>query len=224
VHMDRLAAAGRHAAVAEERNRMAREIHDTLAQCFTGIFMQLQAAGEFAHSKPEVTQACIARAESLARNGLREARRSATALRPDAAEYGDLPSALRRLVVQATAGTGTRAKVAVEGEAYTLDPEVGMNLLRIAQEALGNAQRYASALHIRVRVAYDLEGVSLIVADDGKGFDLTSLAPDVGYGLTGMRQRAERLGGVFEIVSTPGRGTEVRVRAPDARATDRRPQ
>ncbi len=220
--MDRLAEAGRHAAVAEERNRMAHEIHDSLAQCFTGIFMQLQAAGEFALSRPEVTRACVARAESLARDGLREARRSVMALRPDAAEYSDLASALRRLLLQATAATATRAEVVIQGEEYAVPPECGFNLLRIAQEALGNSQRYASAQRIQIRVEYSPHGVYLSVADDGHGFDLTSIASTTGYGLVGMRQRAERLGGEFEITSAPGKGTEIHVWAPEPPATDRR--
>jgi signal transduction histidine kinase len=222
VFMDRLGEVGRHAAIAEERNRMAHEIHDTLAQCFTGIFMQLQAAGEFALSKPEVTQACVERAESLARDGLREARRSVTAVRPDASEYSDIASALRRLVLQATAATATRSEVILEGDEYHLEPECGFNLLRIAQEALGNAQRYASAKYIQIRVVYGREGVCLVVADDGQGFDPSSVISKTGYGLIGMRQRAERLNGKLEINSAPGLGTEVRAWVPEARVGGRR--
>ena len=214
VQLTRLAKKAEAAAVAEERNRMAREIHDTLAQCFTGILMQLQAAGEFAGSKPDVASACVGRAEDLARDGLREARRSVTALRPEAAEYSDLAGVLTRLARRATADTPVPATVRLSGEAYLVPPDVGLNLMRIAQEALGNAQRYAEASRIRIEVEYEPHRVTLRVSDDGRGFDPAGPAEDAGFGLTGMRQRAERIGGEFTFTTAPGRGTEVLVRVP----------
>ena len=219
IHLDQLAQhardEARQSAVLDERNRAAQEIHDTLAQCFTSILLQLQAAARFTVGKPDLARACLARAEALARDGLAEARRSVTALLPGAEEHRDLPGALRRLARQATTGTSAPATVRAAGTPRPLAPDVARNLFRIVQEALGNAQRYAQgASGIQVRLHYRADGVELTVRDDGCGFDQSSASHSRGHGLAGMRARAARIGASFSLDSRPGGGASVRVWLP----------
>jgi signal transduction histidine kinase len=213
LELTRLSEEASAAAVTEERNRFARELHDTLAQTFTGIFMQLQAAAEVAAARPDLTRACLARAEQLARDGLRYARQSVAALDRDADAYRDLVAAVGTVVQRATGGTATPAAMHVAGEPRLVEPAVGLHLLRICQEALGNAQRYAGASRLDVRLAFEPDAVTLSVGDDGVGFDPHRAG--VGAGLSGMRQRAERLGGVLALRTGPGEGTVVEVRVPE---------
>lgn len=210
IRLYQLADEAEAAAISHERNRMAREIHDTLAQSFTGIFLQLEAAGELAASKPDLARVCIARAEKLAREGLREARRSVLSLEPDALVYRDLATALRRLT-QSTLGTGLRAELEISGEPRVVSPDLGLNLLRIAQEALGNAQRYSGADEVRIRLGFLADEVSLEVSDRGRGFRLEDSLPQAGHGLANMRHRAERVGARLEVETGEGRGTTVRL-------------
>lgn len=210
IQLTRLAEQSREAAILEERNRMALEIHDTLAQAFTGILMQLQAAKRFLATKPEQTSECIVRAQHLAREGLAEARRSIWYLRQDGTQSGDLLQILTRIVEQMTAGTSVQAEVCVQGTPFHLNAEVGMNLLRIAQESLTNALRHAQAQMIHISLSYESDRLQLRVRDDGQGFDWQHQGSS-GFGLKGMRQRCDRIGAQLEINSNPGTGTEVTV-------------
>ncbi|MEW6497892.1 MAG: PAS domain S-box protein, partial [Cyanobacteriota bacterium] len=157
------------ASILEERNRMAREIHDTLAQAFTGILIQVDAATQVLTDDAEATQAHLDTIEELARTGLTEARRSVTALRPQLLEEGDLSSALERLVNQMRVATNTDLIYSIQGVAYSLPAEVENNLLRIGQEALTNAIKYANANEIRIELVYDNAQCRLQVKDDGQG-------------------------------------------------------
>lgn len=143
VHLARLGEASRGAAVAEERNRLAREVHDALARSLTGIRMQLSAAAELTATRPDVARACIDRAEALAQAGLREARRSVDALRARPDEYADLVGNLRRSLHESTADTTITADLTVERAARPVPPDVGLQLLRVAHEAVANALRHA---------------------------------------------------------------------------------
>ncbi|MGL5804274.1 MAG: PAS domain-containing protein, partial [Xenococcaceae cyanobacterium] len=196
------------ASILEERNRMAREIHDTLAQAFTGILIQVGAATQVLDDA-EATQAHLDTIEELARTGLTEARRSVTALRPQLLEDGDLSSALHRLVAQMRAATNTALIYKIQGTAYPLPAEVENNLLRIGQEALTNAIKYAGASEIRIKLVYDDARCSLRVQDNGRGFGVGGLQPIGGFGLLGMSERAERIGAQLSITSQPGQGTEI---------------
>jgi signal transduction histidine kinase len=189
---------------------MAREIHDTLAQTFTGVMMQLRAAQHTPGGIPDAVAACLARAETLARAGLRDARRSVMALRPEAAEYGDLVEKIRWLIEQSTAGTPVAGRVTVDGPPRPLPPDVGFHLFRIAQEAVANALRHGSPNTLVVHLAFTADVVRLTVTDDGNGFDTAGDDPG-GSGLRSMRHRAEQLGGGLTVTSTPGRGTVVSV-------------
>jgi two-component system NarL family sensor kinase len=197
------------ASILEERNRMAREIHDTLAQAFTGILIQVDAATQVLTDDVEATQAHLDTIEELARTGLSEARRSVTALRPQLLEEGDLSSALERLVNQMRVATNTALIYSVQGTAYSLPTEVENNLLRIGQEALTNATKYANANEIRVELVYNDTQCRLQVKDDGQGFGVVGVSMSGGFGLLGMSERAERIGAQLAIESQPGQGTEI---------------
>ncbi|MBV9850667.1 MAG: sensor histidine kinase, partial [Armatimonadetes bacterium] len=210
VQLARLAKQEQQAAVLHERNRLAREIHDTLAQGFTGILLQLEAAEE---AIPDgAGQAHIARARDLARQCLAEARRSVWALRPQALEQDGLPIALASLARQMTAGTAVRSELHVHGTPRSLPSEIESDLLRIGLEALTNALRHAQASVIRIELTFDPDRVRLSVQDNGQGFHPSLEA--AGLGVIGIRERAKRMGGRFQVTSQPGQGTEIAVLVP----------
>ena len=216
--------------LAEERARMAREIHDTLAQGFTGVIMQLHAAEDaFESSDAPAALRHVTLALDRARMGLAEARRSVYTLRPPLMDTGNLGEALRIYVARVLAGGPVRCEVRLEGDAGRLDAATAVELFRIAQEALGNAMRHARARRIDVHLAVDAHGGAVLeVADDGCGMDPDSSAAEAGgFGLISMRERAARLRARFELASRPGAGTRIRVdclqtdpppEAPDPRA------
>ncbi|MBW4567237.1 MAG: AAA family ATPase [Tolypothrix carrinoi HA7290-LM1] len=197
------------ASILEERNRMAREIHDTLAQSFTGILLQVRAAEQVLADDPEATQVHLEMIEELARAGLAGARRSVSALRPRLLEEGNLESALHRIVAQMRSTTDTALICETQGTAYSLPTEVENNLLRIGQEALTNAIKYACASEIRVELMYNETQCILRVKDDGRGFGVGSIPLSGGFGLLGMSERAERINAQLTIQSQPGQGTEI---------------
>jgi signal transduction histidine kinase len=196
------------AAVLAERNRMARDVHDTLAQGFTGVIVQLEAA-EYAISEGDRKDADshLHRARELARKSLSEARTSVRALRPQALEQDDFWPALKRIIKNTTVGTTLRTTFETQGKPPVLPQSWQENLLRIGQEALTNALKYAHATHFRTRLICNGKEVRLELSDDGDGFQVKDRHD--GFGLTGMRERAEEMDGKLKIVSSPGRGTSV---------------
>jgi len=207
----------REAGAGDERQRMAREIHDTLAQGLTGIVTQLEAAQQTV-SEPE-RERRIDNAKRLARDSLAEARRSVQALRPQALEDSKLPDALADEVTRWTATSGVPAEVAATGDPRALHPEVEVTLLRVAQEALANVAKHAAAGHAWVTLSYMEDVVTLDVRDDGAGFNQPRAGSeqgqaDGGFGLIAMRQRVNRLAGQLEIESEPGAGTAVSASLP----------
>lgn len=150
VQLTRLAEEAKQAAILDERNRLAREIHDTLAQAFAGIGMQLQAADRFYNSDRDKAQTHLDRAQELAKRGLSEARRSVWVLCQEGEEYRDLSVTLPRLVEQMSSQTTVQIHHNIQGTPYNLEPEVGMNLLRIVQESLNNALQHARAPTIAI--------------------------------------------------------------------------
>lgn len=206
-----LANQSRSTAILEERNRLAREIHDTLAQTFTGISLQVGVAQRIFDREPVEARSLMERVGELAREGLTEARRSVWALCPETLEYNNLPEALSRSVEQITIGTSVRAQVSIQGTPRCLAPETSLNLLRIAQEGLTNALKYAQAQFILIELSFTPVSVKLRVRDNGQGFDPQNQTYGGGFGLIGMRQRAEKLGGELQIISEPGEGTEIAV-------------
>lgn len=204
----------KQSAILEERNRMAREIHDTLAQSFTSIGMQLEAATRFLTRSPEQVQACLSFAQELAHAGLAEARRSVWALQTEAEDYCQLATTLQRLAARRSAESFIQVEVAIVGTSHPLSAEVGMNLLRIGQEALNNAMHHAQAQIILLTLTYTPDHIQLQVQDDGQGFDPQLQLNSGGFGLMGMQQRSDRLGGALMITSQLGQGTEVRITVP----------
>ena len=172
---------------------MAREIHDTLAQAFTGIVLQLGAAERLLTEEPGRGQEHLQNARDLAREGLAEARRSVQALRPQALEKEDLAGALAKMTEQLNAGQATRIEFRLHGVPRPLPPDVADHLLRIGQEALTNALRHAQAS----------------VEDDGRGFAMETPRQTEGSGLTGLRERAGIIGAELTVASRPGSGTRV---------------
>jgi PAS domain S-box-containing protein len=193
----------------DERNRMAREIHDVLAQAFTGILLHVGAAMEIMVKKPAKAEAHLETVDELARSGLAEARRSVVALRPKLLEEGDLPSALKRLTAQMQVSSQTHLTCEIIGVIYPLAPYIENHLLRIGQEALTNAVKYAHATTIYLELVYEERQCFLRVKDDGQGFDVTQVSLEQGFGLVGMSERAEQMNGELSIQSQPGQGTEI---------------
>ncbi|MCT7975932.1 hybrid sensor histidine kinase/response regulator [Laspinema olomoucense] len=198
----------------EERNRMAREIHDTLAQSFTGIIIHLGAAERAVTLAPQQVPEHLRTVRELARSGLTEARRSVQALRPQLLEQGDLYSALYKLTQQMSGNPDIETTLEAVGSPYSLPSEVENHFLRIAQEALTNAFKYAQASLIEIKLLYHPGEFCLRVKDNGQGFDLQHLALKSGFGLMGMQERADRLGAKLAIDSQLGQGTEIIVSLP----------
>jgi signal transduction histidine kinase len=207
----------REAGVLDERQRMAREIHDTLAQGLTGIITQLQAA-EHASDDPAGWRRHFEAATRLARESLSEARRSVDALRPEPLEMGRLPAALADVAGRWSALHGVTVQVTTTGTARPMTAETELTLLRTAQEGLANVARHAQATNAWVTLSYMEQEVALDVRDDGRGFEP---AQADGFGLVAMRQRVEGLSGTLQIESEPGAGTAISACVPVAGGQDR---
>jgi signal transduction histidine kinase len=205
----------REAGIADERRRLAAEIHDTLAQGLTGIIAQLQVVANTAD--PALAREHVDRATALARHSLGEARRSVHNLAPVALADDGLPQALEKTVAEWEERTGTPARFTTTGTVEPLHDEVAATLLRIAQEALSNTARHARAARVGVTLSYIGDEVTLDIRDDGRGFDPLAVPTRTrtgGFGLDGMRARAERVAGSLDVESEPGQGTAVSARVP----------
>jgi signal transduction histidine kinase len=200
----------REAGVLAERQRMAREIHDTLAQGLTGIITQLQAAED----EPAGSRRHVDAAISLARESLNEARRSVHALRPGSLDRARLSDALADVARRWSALHGIDIQVATTGTALPLSPEAEVALLRTAQEALANVAKHAQASRVGLTLSYLEDKIALDVRDDGKGFRAGEIDGEGGFGLIAMRQRIEALAGGLQIESEPGAGTAISASVP----------
>jgi PAS domain S-box-containing protein len=214
IQLNEFAEQSRRAAVLEERNRMARDIHDTLAQGLTGVIVQLQAA-EDANNKGYKKEARdhLQNARQLARDGLSEARRSVRALRPQALEDATFWEAFQSLIKNAAVGTPLQTEFRVRGEIRELPPLAQENLLHIGQEALTNTLKYAQATRFETRLSFTAKEVRLELRDNGVGFKVDD--GHGGFGLTGMRERVEQMSGKLTISSTRGKGTRILVVSPN---------
>lgn len=195
--------------ISHERQRMAREMHDTLAQGLAGVIMQLEAADGYLESdRPADARVLVGRAMQRARQTLHEARRAIQALRSAALEQRDLAGALAAEVLQFEGTWGVATDFACEGEPGQLGPDAAQHVLRIVQESLSNVGRHAQARHVQVRLVQSGPQLQLVVQDDGKGFDVDAamLRPEC-FGLQGMHERAQRLGGTLRLKSAPQEGT-----------------
>lgn len=214
---------GRKAGMLGERQRLAREIHDTLAQGFTSIVMNLEAA-EGALSEGVPTQETrtkwhLDQARLTARESLTEARRLVWALQPESLENASLPEALTQLAARWSDSSGIEASAATSGTPRPLSSEAEATLLRVAQEALANVQKHARAGRVVATLSYMSDHVALDVIDDGEGFD-TGRNPartrESGFGLRAMRERVEQLEGRLTVESAPGEGTTLVAELPVA--------
>jgi signal transduction histidine kinase len=210
---------GREAGLLDERQRLAREIHDTLAQGFTGIITNL-AAAQMTRSQAASSSRHLEDAERIARESLAEARRLVWALRPESLDRRSLSEALQWLAGEWSEETGVQAHIATTGTSHPLLPEIEVALLRATQEALTNVRKHARASTVNITLSYMGDCVALDVVDDGAGFDSTRLNDSVeahgggGFGLVAMRERIEQLGGTLAIESTPSTGTALAVELP----------
>jgi signal transduction histidine kinase len=211
----RLVEQARESAVDEERQRMAREIHDTIAQGLTGVITQLEAAGQARGDTIEM-QKRIDNAMHLARDSLAEARRSMRDMVPAPLAERGLVEALEEVTVRWSSLNHVPAELTTTGTSRRLHPEVEVTVLRVTQEALANVAKHAGASRVGVTLSYMGDIVSIDVRDDGVGLDpaVAANGNGSGFGLTAMRQRIENLSGTLEVESEPGAGTAISASLP----------
>src|SRR6266699_2312873 len=213
IQLNEFAEQSRQSAILEERNRMARDIHDTLAQGFTGVIVQLEAAEDaIACCRRKEANEHLQRASELARQSLNEARRSVHALRPQALQGGNFWEALKGIIKNTTAGTALHTRFELRGKLRELPLVWEENLLHIGQEALTNALKYARPRNFETRLICNTKELRLELRDDGGGYKINGRHD--GFGLTGMRERADQMGGQLKITSARGKGTKVVVSLP----------
>jgi signal transduction histidine kinase/ligand-binding sensor domain-containing protein len=204
-------AEGEFRAVLGERNRIAREIHDTLAQGYVGVSVQLEVLAELLRlKKPEEASKHLDLTRNYVREGLADARQSIWALRSQDSAETTLPVRLRRMT-EAEDGHGLEARFSIFGAYRPMPPGTEQEFLRVAQEAIHNVKKHAGAKQLLVQLEYGPDGVALEVRDDGSGFAARQEPQQGSFGLTGMRERAAAIGGTLEVESEPSRGTTVRL-------------
>jgi signal transduction histidine kinase len=206
-------------AVLGERSRIAREIHDTLAQGYVGISVQLEVLAELLRQhKIEAAAKHLDLARGTVREGLADARQSIWALRSQDSGETTLPVKIRR-IVESAASHGVESNFSTYGAYRPLPPGTEQEILRVVQEAIHNVKKHAEAKKLNVQLEYGPDTIALEVRDDGSGFEAGAEAasPQGHYGLTGMRERAAAIGGKLEVTSEPGAGTSVRLQAPAPR-------
>jgi PAS domain S-box-containing protein len=214
IHEQQLVGQQREAAILIERTRLARDIHDTLAQGFTGVVVQMEAAEEaLLDEDPDHAVEHVRRARELARESLGEARRSVHALRPQVLERASFPEALQAIISNTTSGTSLRSQFQIHGEPRQLPASIEENFLRIGQEALSNALKHAHATILQTHLRFDSDALRLELRDNGDGF-VVSDVHDRGIGLIGMKERAEQIGATLTVTSRPGAGTKILAVAP----------
>ena len=196
-------------AIFDERSRLAHEMHDTLAQSFAGIGFQLQAIRNQLPDGMDTLQQQLELASDLVSHSHEEARRSIATLRSETLESEDLLPALERCALSMVGRGPIQVVVSMEGDKRTIPLRITDTLFRIGQEAIANAVRHAEPMLIAIRLAYNGDSVSLYVEDNGKGFALSR--DPLGFGIRGMRRRAQSISAVFQIKSSLGEGTQIRV-------------
>jgi len=211
----------KHEGVLEERDRIAREFHDTLEQELAAITIQLDAVEAQFTGSPATARRYLGLARNMTRRSLSEARRSVWDLRSHLLENSDLSTALTELTAPLPAASGVEIAVQSSGVPRKLPALTEHNLLRVTQEALANALKHAGAKKINVTLNYESSRVQLRLRDDGKGFDPATAGQAGGghFGLLDMRERAEKIGARFSLHSRPGSGTEIVITVADAVAS-----
>ena len=202
-------------AILSERNRLARDIHDTLAQGLVAMSVQLRLAKKQSDGASESLRQHLDSAQQLVRQSLQEARNSIWNMRSQVLENGDLAGALKDILKQMVDDTEVEARFEVAGKAHRLAPFVESNLLRVGQEAITNAAKHAQAGHINVKLEFGEKQFQLTVSDDGRGFDPAQTVTGAGgFGLVGMRERVAALHGELSLRSAPGQGAEIKLTVP----------
>jgi signal transduction histidine kinase len=204
----RHAATAEQLAVSHERNRLARDLHDTLAHSLSALTVQLEALRSLLLHQPAAAPAAVDDILEVARKGLDGSRQAIQALRVDPLETLGLDGALRDSLQAFQVRTGVQAELSVAGEEPDLTAEEAQALFRIAEEGLRNVEYHALARRVGVRLAFGADRIDLVIHDDGVGFDPAAVDPER-YGLTGMMERAEMIGARLDIRSHPGGGTEI---------------
>ncbi len=214
IELTRLSVQGRQSAVIEERNRMARDIHDTLAQGLTGVIVHLEAASE-ANSKGLLQKAAdhLTQADGLARDSLAEARRSVRALRPLALDGRKMCEAIEDLFTKMTNGTSLRLEFVCLGTQRNLTDNWEENILRISQEVLTNVLRHAQATLFRAEITFAPTEVDLDFRDNGCGFTVGTESN--GFGLQGIKERIESMNGQLTVESAKDGGTAIKIVLPN---------
>jgi signal transduction histidine kinase len=197
-------------ATTKERNRLAREIHDGLGHYLTAVHVQIRAARAVMGQDVERAEDALSKAERLSREALEDVRRSVAALRVSPVEGQPLPDALAPLIEGART-SGLDVGFEVTGSPRSLSPPAELTLYRVAQEGLTNVRKHAGASHVEVALAYRDDEVVLTVQDDGQG----AAAPEGGFGLLGLRERVQLLGGEMDVTTSPGRGFNLKVQVPE---------
>jgi signal transduction histidine kinase len=198
-------------ATARERNRLARDLHDTLAHSLAALIVQLDVINTLLRSEPEAAQAELITARAAAHEGLQEARQAIRDLRVSPFEDLGLARALERTARDFSERTGLQVEWQISDPAAALPDEKAAQIWRIAQEALNNVERHAGARHVSIGLTHDRSQLIMRVSDDGRGFDSTTVNADR-FGLTGIRERAAMIGGQLDVDSAIGRGTTVQLR------------
>jgi len=204
----RYAATVEQLAVSRERNRLARDLHDTLAHSLAALSVQLEALRTLLTHDPAAGQDAVDAISSLARQGLEESRQAIQALRTDPLKTLGLVGALRGTLQAFQARTGVQADLSVAGQEPDLTDEEAQALFRIAEEALTNVEYHAAAQQVTVHLAFGTDRIDLLIRDDGVGFDPTAVDPDR-YGLAGIRERAAMIGATLKVHSRPGGGARI---------------
>jgi signal transduction histidine kinase len=209
-------------AVLCERTRVARELHDTLEQGLAGIALQLEAVSGSLQATPDTARQSLDVARQMLRYSIEETRRSVMDLRSQALERSDLTGALANLARHMTTGTSTTARVHVTGDPQRLDAAQEHHLLRIGLEGLANALKHAYARRIDIELHFRGDETDLVVRDDGRGLGQSGPGTSAGhFGLQGVRERVDKLGGRLRIESEPGEGTQLMVTIPIHRSAAR---
>jgi signal transduction histidine kinase len=226
---EELAVVERQAGIREERQRLSHEIHDTLAQGFTSIVMQLEAAEQALPEEVPIAQDHILKARETARESLKDARRLVLALQPESLEKAPLAEALRREAQRWAQDSKINARYSITGTPITLHPQVEVTLLRAMQEGLMNIHKHAEAEEVNITLSYMLDRVALDIQDDGLGFEVGKLCSSIeqengGYGLQAMQQRVDQIGGAVILESTPGEGTTLAIQIPISDGGEREDQ
>jgi signal transduction histidine kinase len=213
IQLTQLAAEAQQAAILEERNRLAGEIHDTLAQTFTGISVQLELVKYLIpHQEPTEISSILDRIGSLAQTGISETRRSVWSVYPFGEEHIDLAQQLTDCVEQLTCGTELTTQFEIDGNPQPLSSFLSTNLLRIGQVSIANTLKHAQASQLSVKLTYTPMQVSLCIKDNGCGFN--PQAQTEGFGLISISERTDRIGGQLRITTQPSQGTEIFVQVP----------